>query len=263
MSTTPPPPSQQPGPPVGGTPYPAQQGPGGKLDTAGTFERIFQVYGAQFVVLIGTALAVFLPITLLSAAAASSGSALLVLAVVVIGVIGQALYTGTVVKAVEDIRDGRRDFSIADLLRAAAPFIFPLILGGFLFGILFAIGLILLIIPGLVFFTWFCLFMPSMVIERRGVFAAFDRSRELVRGNGWRVFGVAVMVLIINFVVSAVLQRVGHSAGDYVGSLIGGLIANVLTAPIFALALSVVYFQLRDLQGGTQGLSGPAPPPRV
>ena len=44
--------------------------------------------------------------------------------------IGQALYTGAVVGAVEDLRDGRRDYDIGELLRAAVPFIFPLIVTG-------------------------------------------------------------------------------------------------------------------------------------
>src|ERR671932_791185 len=107
----------------------------GKLDTAASFDRIFGLYGHQFMVLIGSALVVFVPVGILSAIVRSSGSVFLAIAVAVISAIGQALYTGTVVEAVEDMRDGRRDFSVEQLLRAALPLVFPLNVTGMLYGI--------------------------------------------------------------------------------------------------------------------------------
>ena len=235
----------------------------GKLDTADSFDRIFGLYGHQFFVLIGAALAIFVPIGVLTGLVASSGSALLVLVVIAIAAVGQALYTGAVVGAVDDMRDGRRDFSALDLLRSAAPFILPLILAGVFYGICVAVGLLLLIVPGLIFLTWFSLFAPAIVLERRGAFDAFTRSRELVHGNGWRVFGVIVVAFIIQTVVQNILNRIGINADSTVLRTVLSVVGSVITAPIFGLAVSVVYFQLRDIQQGTQGLSAPAPPPRV
>src|SRR3954454_16754344 len=142
---------------------------------------MFALYQRQFVVLIGAALAIYVPIGILTGVVVSSGSVALTLVVGVLSAIGQALYTGAVVEAVEDLRDGRRDYSVGQLLRAATPFIFPLIVTGLFYGICVAVGLILLIIPGLIFLTWFSLFAPAIVIERRGIFDSFNRSRELVR----------------------------------------------------------------------------------
>lgn len=260
MSTTPPPPPQQPGAPYGG--YPQPPAGGGRLDTADTFDRIFQVYGSQFPVLIGAALLVFVPIAILNGLVYASGSVGLLLIVSVISMIGQALFTGMVVKAVEDIRDGRRDWGVGQLVSAATAFIVPLILAGIVFGIGFVIGLILIIVPGLIFFTFFCLFAPAIVIEGQGVFGSFQRSRDLVRGNAWRVFGVAVVVILLIVVVSSLIQRVFHGISDgFAGAAIGGLVSNLVTAPVFAVAISVLYFQLRDLGSGTQGMYGGAPPP--
>jgi hypothetical protein len=235
----------------------------GKLDTADSFERIFALYGHQFVVLIGAALAIYVPIGILSGLVASSGSIALVLVVSVLSAIGQAIYTGAVVESVEDMRDGRRDFSAIDLLRAAVPFAFPLILAGLFYGICVAVGFILIIIPGLIFLTWFSLFAPAIVVERRGVFDSFTRSRELVRGNAWRVFGVIVVAFIIQAVIQNILTRIGINADSVALRTVLAVVGGVITAPIFGLAVSVVYFQLRDIQQGTQGLSAPAPPPRV
>src|SRR3954454_17725843 len=229
MEATPPP--QQPGgygtPPPGQpaapgqSPYPTVPS-GGKLDTAGTFERIFQLYGSQFPILLGTALIIFVPVALLNGAVAKNGNVGLAIVAAVIGLIGQALFTGAVVEAVRDMRDGRRDFGIGDLFSSAAPFILPLILGGIVFGIGFVIGLILIIIPGLIFLPWYCVFAPAIVVERQGVFGSFQRSRDLVRGNGWRVFGVLVVTFIVTAVISNVVQQIALNISDnYVGGLVG------------------------------------------
>jgi hypothetical protein len=244
-------------------PYPGVPS-GGKLDTADSFDRIFALYRHQFAVLLGTALVIFVPIGVLGGIVASSGSVFLAFVVLGLSLVGSALYTGAVVEAVNDMRDGRRDFSVGDLLQAASPFIMPLIAAGFLYGAMVVVGLILLIVPGLIFLTWFCLFAPAIVIERRGVFDAFTRSRELVSGNGWRVFGVLVVAILIQSVLQNLLQRIALNAGDSVVLFtVVTTLASVITAPILSLSVSVIYFQLRDLKEGTQGFSGPVPPPQV
>ena len=45
---------------------------------------------------------------------------------------------------------------------------------------------------------------PVIVVERRGVFDAFGRSRQLVRGNGWPVFGTVLVAFLIAAVASIV-----------------------------------------------------------
>jgi hypothetical protein len=221
----------------------------GKLDTAAVFDHLFSLYRKQFPVLIGVGAAIFVPIAVLSGLAASSGSVALIPIVVILAAIGQSYYTGAVVEAVADMRDGRRDFSVGDLLRAAAPFMFPLLAAGFVYGLCVAVGLIALIIPGLLFLTWFSLFAPAIVLERRGILESFTRSRELVRGNGWGVFGVIVVAFVIQAVVNNLVQRIGLDIADsWLLAVLFTAIGSILTAPILGLAVSVVYFDLRDLK---------------
>jgi hypothetical protein len=247
MSTMPPsqPPAQPPGGGYGRTPYPA--GPPARLDTANAFERIFEIYGGQFTILLGLALAVFVPIAILQGIVGASGSIALAFVTLGVGAVGQGLYTGAVVEAVQDMRDGERDFSVGALLQRALPFIFPLIGAAFLYVFIVVIGLVLLIVPGLVFLTWFSLFAPAIVVERQGMFASFTRSRDLVRGNGWRVFGVLVVTVIIAAVVGQIIQRIAYGiSDDFAGALVGNLISNLITAPLFAIAVTVLFFMLRD-----------------
>jgi hypothetical protein len=94
------------------------------------------------------------------------------------------------------------------------------------------------------------------VIEDKGVFEAFGRSRELVRGHGWQVFGAIVIAFLIVFAVGIVAGVIGSSISD-AGRIILGTIANVVTAPVAALVSSILFF---DLGGGRSAPTAPEPP---
>ena len=95
------------------------------LDIGGTISRVFQYYGSTARVLLPAAALVFVPVAVVELLAASASSALLVVIFIVVSLLASVWYQGMVVKAVEDMRDGRRDFGIGDLFRAAAPFVGP------------------------------------------------------------------------------------------------------------------------------------------
>lgn len=160
------------------------------------------------------------------------------------------------VKLVQDVRDGRRDFTVGELFSHAAPYVGTLVLNGILAGIAIFIGFVLIIVPGLILLTIWAVIAPSIVIEDKGVFEAFGRSRELVRGHGWQVFGAIVIAFLIVFAVGIVAGVIGSSISD-AGRIILGTIANVLTAPVAALVSSILFF---DLGGGRGAPTAPEPP---
>jgi hypothetical protein len=86
------------------------------------------------------------------------------------------------------------------------------------------------------------------VLERPGVFAALGRSRELVRGNGWQVFGVIFVLLFLVIIVSSAIQIAADSAGTGAG-IVARVIVGILTGPISGLAAAVLYFDLRAASG--------------
>ena len=53
-----------------------------------------------------------------------------------------------------------------------------------------------------------------MVIEHPGVFTALGRSRELVRGYGWQVFGTILLVALIDLAVNIVFGLIGIAFSD-------------------------------------------------
>jgi hypothetical protein len=205
--------------------------------------RAFEIYKHYAGVLIGAALAIFLIEAVLRLVFHNSGVLLGIASIV--GVVLHIFYQGMVVRLVDDVRDGTLDATVGDLFRSVSPVFFPLVGFAILAGIAIAIGLILLIIPGLFLLTIWSVGAPALIIERTGVLRAFGRSRELVKGNGWNVFGLLLIVWILMVGVGIVAGIIGGLGGDVVGAIVSWL-ATVLVAPVVALAAAVLFFSLRD-----------------
>jgi hypothetical protein len=234
-----------------------------KLDVGATLSEVFSIYRDNAGVLLPVAFWLFLVVAILNGIAGSSLVLLLVASVA--GIAAGTLYQGMVVNLVRDVQDGRRDFSAGELLRSATPFIAPLIGAGILAGLGIGIGLILFIVPGLILLTIWAVLAPVIVVEKSPVMAAFGRSRELVRGNGWQVFGAIVVAFLIVIVGGIVFTAIAAAIAD--GPLLRivfSALASTITAPVSALVAAVIYFRLRAFEGTPEPLPGgsdaPAPP---
>ncbi|HEX7245045.1 MAG TPA: hypothetical protein VF245_05705 [Solirubrobacterales bacterium] len=231
-----------------------------KLDVGGTLTRIFQTYGDQAGVLLPVAFCLYLVVAVVNALLA--GSLVLFPLTFAVSVVAATLYQGMVVGLVKDVQDGRRDSSVGDLIDATWPVVLPLIGAGLLAGIGIGIGMILLVVPGLFLLTIWAVIAPAIVVEHRGVIEAFGRSRELVRGNGWQVFGVLFVIFVIVAAVGVVLGAIAAGIADGVGGrIVANLIASTITAPIGALAAATIYFALLPSDGGPEAPPAAPPPP--
>jgi hypothetical protein len=201
--------------------------------------RIWEIYLDQSWVLIGTAVVLYaLQFVVYLVLPNAAGIALEILFAAL-----SILYQGMVVELVQDVQDGRRDHSIGDLIRSVEPVFWPLVGVSILFGIAVGVGFVLLIIPGLILLTIWSVVAPVTVVERPGVFAAFGRSRQLVRGNGWNVFAVIALVFLAVIVISAVAGLLAAGLGSVGRSLVQWAV-NAALAPVTALSASVLYFTL-------------------
>jgi hypothetical protein len=173
----------------------------------------------------------------------------------IIGIVGTFWLQGALVKAVADVRDGRADMSIRDTFASAWPHVPAVAIAGILAGLGIALGLILLIVPGLVLMTWWVVIIPAIVLENKSAGESFGRSRELVRGYGWNVFGVIVLTILLIIVVSIVLALIFSPFDDWLEDLLSTVISGTVIAPYAAVAWTLLYFRLRDAKEQTQ------PPP--
>jgi len=217
------------------------------IDVGDIVSKVFKTYSQYAGVLLPVAAVVFLIEALFRLLALESAGLALVAAAV--SLVVSTLYAGMVVVLVDDVRDGRLDHSVGGLLGSVTPVLAALIAVSVLAALGITAGLILLIVPGLFLVTIWSVVAPVTVLERPGVFAAFSRSRELVKGNGWQVFGVIVLFVLIFFAIGIVFGILGAIAGD-VGEVVLSYVGSVITAPLVALAAAVLYFELRMLREG-------------
>lgn len=242
-------------------------GPAAKDIGAGdVVSETFSVYRENFAALFGSALAVFVVVGVIAGIVQVGDSIILGLIASIIRLAGHALYTGFVVRLVQDVRDGRRDDTVGDLFEAAMPAILSLIVFGVLFAIAVGIGFVFLIVPGLILLTFWSVGAPAIVIEGLNPIEAFGRSWRLVRGNAWAVFGTLLLIFLIVLVIQFVITAIATPIGD-VAMVIAVVLSAAITAPIFSLAVSILYF---ELGGGDQtapaaaaqpGTPPPPPPP--
>jgi Uncharacterised protein family (UPF0259) len=73
-----------------------------------------------------------------------------------------------------------------------------------------AIGLLLLIVPGLVFITYFAISPAVIEIERRGVWDSMRRSASLVRGHFRRVFVLIIGAILLTEGIAEGLAQLLH-----------------------------------------------------
>jgi Membrane domain of glycerophosphoryl diester phosphodiesterase len=169
---------------------------------------------------------------------------------VALPVVGTSLVQGALIEAVDDERNGITRASVLELYRNAWQKIGALLAVALLTGLGVGLGLLLLVVPGVVLAVRWSLAVPIVMLEHASARAAMRRSRELVRGHGWRVLRVLVYAGIISGAVSFVIRllavaMLGHehrSLATWVGVTFGGAVA----APYVSHALSVVYYRLAD-----------------
>lgn len=215
-----------------------------KLSVGETLGEAFSIYRSQAGVLLPLAFWLFLGVAILEAVI---GESIAILAVALLTLALVFLYQGMVVGLVRDVRDGRRDNSIAELMRSVLPVLLPLIGAGLLTAIGIVFGFVLLVVPGVYLLTIWAVTAPVIVVERRGVFDALGRSRRLVRGNGWPVLGTFLVAILIGIGVNVVLTAIGKGiSDDPILDVVFYALASTVTAPIEALVASVLYFRLLE-----------------
>ncbi|HXV34338.1 MAG TPA: hypothetical protein VD769_10040 [Gaiellaceae bacterium] len=175
---------------------------------------------------------------------------------VVLSVAGAFWLQGALIQAVSDVRDGRADMSVSETFNAVSSKLGTIVVTGILLGLAIALGLALFIIPGLFLMTIWIAVIPAIVLENRGIGDSFGRSRELVRGNGWNVFGVIVLTFLILIGVSIVIGIVLVPLAEWLASLIQQFVSTTLVTPFVVTVWTLVYYRLK---GREETAAEPAP----
>jgi len=206
----------------------------------------------------------FGPAGAFGAAAISTPGKVLAFFVVGLGVwaLGGVLQAAMIYGVVEDL-NGRRP-TLGACLSTGLRFALPVIAISWLFGFAVGCGLVLLIVPGLMLMTRWAVSIPAEVIERTGVFRAFARSRDLVRGSRWAIFALLVALAIAAFAVQmtfgallggVMMANPNPLAGIRASAPIIGALAGTFIGPVGAAGVASIYVELRTLKEGAEPAS--------
>jgi hypothetical protein len=229
--------------------------------TEGVIAEAFEKYKKHFSHLVVVALVLYLVIGILSVLLILIGGPVGAILAAILLVIGAFLVQAALVEAVADIRDGRADLTVSETLSRGASRLGSVAGASILAGLAIGIGLLLLIVPGLVLITWWAVIIPVIVLEHVGTFDSFSRSRELVRGFDFQVFGVIVLQFLILIGFSIVLGIILIAVPEEIRSFVSNVVSGAFTGPFAALVTTLLYFRLKAAKEGPGVPPGPTAPP--
>lgn len=174
------------------------------------------------------------------------------------GVLAFVLQGALVTGAISSLNGNRIDLKA--MLSRGASAALPLFGLAILEGLGVALGIVLLLIPGLILATVWSVAVPALVVERTGVFGAFNRSGDLTRGHRWAVFGLMVVYAILSWIVMGVSGAIALGVAGGFGALANGgssipfavfegVIATLLGA-LSGAGVAALYYELRLIKEG-------------
>ena len=177
----------------------------------------------------------------------------------ILSMLGQLLCRGALSKSVSESYLGN-EITALQAYRFVLPKFLPLIGAGFLVVLVTYMGLLLLIVPGIIFALWFALTTPAIVLENLKAIKGMSRSRTLASGNLGKIFSVGFLVLLISWVISIPFSFVGSFLASilfsdnlmlmtFVNQLVA-LTGQIFIVPIGATAYILLYYDLRIRKEG-------------
>jgi len=148
-----------------------------------------------------------------------------------------------------------RQADVGAALRAAGERSGSLLGAAFLRGLVVGIGLLLLVVPGLVFVAWTFAMPMVILLEGSDTGESFGRARELARGNVLRILATLALAFVIVIVAAAALGFALGMAVTLVGSperLSNALgeVAMIFAYPLGGVVATLLYFDLRIRKEG-------------
>ena len=213
--------------------------------TSGVIGEAWETFKAHWRHLVPIALVVYVAVALISLVLVLLLTWFGAILSFIISLIALFWVQGALVRAVEDIRDGRADMSLGETYERVRPQLPAIIVGGLLAGLGIALGLVLLIVPGLILLTWWIVLIPVIVLEERSAGEAFGRSRELVRGHAWSVFGVIVLTILLVIAFNIVLGILLLPVSDWLQSFLSNIIIGTVVTPFVVVTWTTLYYRLR------------------
>lgn len=247
-----------------------------RFDLGRVFERTFGALGANGLPLLLVALIfVGLPQAALvwgqtQFAAVSSGASpdsyllggTVWLVGLVVGMVCSVVMTGVVTHSVVADLQGRKA-ALGESLGVALRSFWVLLAVGIVAGLGIALGMVLLIVPGVILFLLWFVAGPVVVAEGAGVGRSLGRSRTLTRDHRWWLLLLTVVYFVLSWVIGMIVGVAGVAVGGVqaIGqanfvTLVLGPLAQAVTTLIWGAVVAAAYVELRSVkEGGGQTIA--------
>ena len=250
--------------------------------TAGmVLDKAFRLYLQNFALMIGLSAILNIPLlafTLIfgpgqiDATNVNIGAVLIGLLVFVLAMLVIVpLITGATTIAVSEFYLGNQ-VTAGSALSAAWGKAWMLLKTQFIVGLIVAVGLVLIIVPGILWALSYALVAPVIMIEALSSSSEVRRrSWELVRGGRGKVFLILLALLVIQWLIGVgvgIITLIGFGLGAtnvaIINQVLSGLISILLT-PMSAIAVTLLYYDFRirkegfDLEMLSRAVGGAAP----
>jgi len=140
--------------------------------------------------------------------------------------------------------------AIGDLVARGLSSLLPVLMAAIAFTVLSLIGFLLLLIPGVIIIVALWVYVPAIVVEKKGVVAAFRRSRELTKGRRWSILALYILVLVALVAVEVIVTSLLHIPFALLTIHWAAIPIRILYMVFIAVMSAVGYYYLRaDKEG--------------
>lgn len=141
-----------------------------------------------------------------------------------------------------------------EILLNDSRLIMPIILNSILVTLLIAVGSILFIIPGIIFFVWYNFSTYTMILDNQTWTGALKASKNLVIGRwwsiAWKIFAIVVFYAIVSMVLQFIINsgvgliKTSETTMEVIQNSISSLI-NILITPALVSSLIGLYLDAK------------------
>ncbi len=177
----------------------------------------------------------------------------------ILSMLGHILCRGALIESVSESYLGT-EITVGQAYRFVWPKFLNLIGAGILVALVVHMGLLLLVVPGIIFALWYALTTPAIVVENLKVIEGMSRSKALASGNLGKILSVGFLVIVISWVVGIPFGI----AGNFLGRILffnnillmtfiyqlTAVVGQILIVPIGAIAYILLYYDLRIRKEG-------------
>ena len=112
------------------------------------------------------------------------------------------------------------------------------------------VGVVLFVVPGIIFMTWFYFYECAIMLDEKGIIGSLKRSKEFVKGKALNTFAYILFIQLSCSILSSVINMLfGFIGGNIVGDIILQT-AYIFIQTYFICALTVLYINRKAMLEG-------------